>query len=148
MTDDKLLDLMGLRSKKKQAEQPKIVAVQPAPILDTPAPAGLDDDDEDFIVYGADRTRRPRLMLSLLQSDGISHHIPYPHIVRIMSCRDESITILTFGCTFTIEGDKLAGIVARLKRQDLSYIREGKGNNPAVAPDGTRVDKIKIEVDG
>jgi len=50
------------------------------------------------------------------------------------------MTVYTLACTVTLEGEKLGLILQRIKRGDLSYIREGSPRNPITAPDGVRVD--------
>ena len=103
-----------------------------------------DDDDimEDNPVYGCDRTRKPKMMLSFKKANKTTKHIPYPHILMVDETEGLFITIYTTACTVMIEGDKLDLIALRIKRGDCSYIAESN----TTAPDGVRVDLIKFDL--
>lgn len=107
----------------------------------------LVDGDEDLpiddnSVYGFDRTRKPKMMLSFRKANKTTRHIPYHHILMMDETEGQFITVYTHACTVTVEGENLGSIAYRIKRGDLSYIQEGA----AIAPDGARVDVIKFEV--
>lgn len=106
-----------------------------------------DDDElpvEDNPVYGFDRTRKPKMMLSFRKANKTTRHIPYQHILMMDESEGQTITVYTHACAITIEGEKLEPIAYRIKRGDLSYVQEGK----AVAQDGARVDVIRYEIPG
>lgn len=97
---------------------------------------------EDNPVYGFDRTRKPKTMLSFRKADKTKIHVPYPHILLVHEIGERFINVYTPACIITVEGEKLENIAYRIKRGDLSYIQEGT----ATAPDGVRVDLIKFDM--
>lgn len=106
----------------------------------------LADDElpiEDNQVYGFDRTRKPKMMLSFRKADKTKLHVPYPQILLVHEGGADFLTIHTHACTVTVEGENLENIAYRIKRGDLSYIQE----SPDTAPDGARVDNIKFDVE-
>ena len=110
------------------------------------SPAIAFDEDElpvdDNPVYGFDRTRKPKMMLSFRKANKTVRHIPYHHIYMMDETEGQFITVYTAACAITIEGERLEAIANRIKRGDLSYVQEGT----ATAPDGARVDAIRFEI--
>jgi len=106
------------------------------------------DDDElpidDTPVYGFDRMRKPKMMLSFRKANNSRRHIPYHHILMVDETEGKLITVYTHACAISVEGENLETIAYRIKRGDLSYVQE----STAPAPDGTRVDKIRFELPG
>lgn len=106
----------------------------------------LAEDDElpidDTPVYGFDRTRKPKMMLSFRKANKTARHIPYHQILMMDESEGQFITVYTHACTITVEGENLESIAYRIKRGDLSYIQESL----TPAPDGARVDEIRFDV--
>ncbi len=107
-------------------------------------PASSEEDlpVDDNQVYGFDRTRKPKMMLSFRKADKSKLHVPYPQILLVHEGGEGFLTIHTHACAVTVEGENLENIAYRIKRGDLSYIQE----SPDTAPDGARVDLIRFEV--
>jgi GH43 family beta-xylosidase len=113
----------------------------------SPLPVILEEEElpaEDNPVYGFDRTRKPKMMLSFRRANKTTRHIPYHHIYMVDETGGRFITVYTAACSVTIEGENLEAISRHIKRGDLSYIQEGT----ATAPDGAKVDAIKFEAPG
>jgi hypothetical protein len=123
MTDREVLTLIETKAK------PVIAGDNEPPVDDNP-------------VYGFDRTRKPKMMLEFISADASSVCIPYPQILRMSQSAGCFLSVYTSSGVITVEGVNLKSIASRIKRGDLSYIREGK----TTAPDGVRVDSIRFEV--
>jgi hypothetical protein len=133
----------------KEDEIDKLLGVKKAnlTLVENKGKTPIDDDElpiDDNPVYGFDRTRKPKMMLSFRKANKTTRHIPYQHILMMDETAGQLITVYTHACAITIEGENLEAIAYRIKRGDLSYIQEGT----ATAHDGARVDVINFEVPG
>ncbi len=115
------------------------------PLIKPKGKPAISEEDlpvDDNQVYGFDRTRKPKMMLSFRKADKSKLHVPYPQILLVHEGGEGFLTIHTHACAVTVEGENLENIAYRIKRGDLSYIQE----SPDTAPDGARVDLIRFEV--
>lgn len=146
---------MSLRDRflNQQKEEEKTKA-QPLPPdkhnseLDYETPETIDDNGEDVPnnrVYGSDRTRRQKTMLTFEKSDKSCIDIPYHQIIKVLRTNEKIITIYTHHDMIHIHGKNLFPIGQRIKYGSLSYVRESNRTNPEVTPDGTAVYSIVIE---
>lgn len=120
----------------------------PLPEEEAPALAGaadLEAPEEDNAVYGCDRTRRQKNMLSFRKADRTKRHIPYNQILMVDETDDVLLHVYTAYCVIIIEGRKLDLIGQRIKHGSLSYIQEGSKDKPIIAPDGACVYSITYE---
>ncbi len=99
---------------------------------------------QDNPVFGSDRTRKPKIVLTLRLISGFSRHIPYLHIIGCDDYKGEIISFHTIRYTAIIEGRKLSEIAERFKRGNLSYINEGGTKQPPASPNGAMIYKIKF----
>ncbi len=128
----------------------RILGGKPSPQNDNPPPLAVadlqSDSEEDFSVYGSDRTKRQKNMLSFCLASGTDIHLPYNQIRKVKSHEGALMQVFTTSSIITIEGKRLNLIAQRIKHGSLSYINEGGKNNPPHTPDGVCVYSI-VEVD-
>ena len=96
----------------------------------------------DFFVYGSDRTKRAKNMLSFYLLNETIIDIPYIQIRKVKAHQNALIQLFTGDSIITIEGTKVNFIRERIKHGSLSYVREGGKKNPPQTPDGVAVYSI------
>jgi len=124
-------------AKKKELETPQAVAAVLA-----------DDDSEDVannLVFGSDRTKRQKNMLSFRKKNNHWRHIPYNQILLVDDREGLNITVFTHLFTIIIKGVNLRPISERIKHGSLSYVQESSKASPIKTDDGTAVYSIAFE---
>lgn len=109
-------------------------------------PIVADDDIEpDNAVYGSDKTRRQKNMLSFRKANNTRRHIPYPHILMVDVSEGLFLTVYSHGCVVTVEGKNLDLVGERIKHGTLSYIQESSKTKPVYSPDGVAIFAIEYD---
>jgi hypothetical protein len=129
----------GIPPETPEAEKLTLVVENPPPVADL---STADDLEIDFFVYGSDRTKRAKTMLSLYLLNETIIDIPYIQIRKVKSQQNALIQLFTGDSIITIEGTKVNLIRERIKHGSLSYVREGGKRNPPQTPDGVAVYSI------
>jgi hypothetical protein len=132
--------LTELNKHKEAAPETEPQAVgNPPPVADH---STTDDIELDFFVYGSDRTKRVKNMLSFYLLNETIIDVPYIQIRKVKSHQNALIQLFTGDSIITIEGTKVNFIRERIKHGSLSYVREGGKKNPPQTPDGVAVYSI------
>lgn len=119
----------------------KVLGLKPSAVV-------LENMEEDFSVYGSDRTKRTKTMLTLLLREDRELNIAYPQILFVDVQKQCILTIFTTFGVIKLHGKRLDLISKRIKHGSLSYIVEGGKENPPQTPDGVCVFEINIEIRG
>lgn len=115
-------------------------AVEKTAEYQPPTPANdVEEIEPDNAVYGSDKTRRPKTMLSFRKANNTRRHIPYPHIYLVDESEGIFLTLHSHGCIVKIEGKNLNLVAERIKHGTLSYIQESNRANPVYSPDGVAI---------
>jgi hypothetical protein len=149
-TDD-IVNAFRARQKQQEVEE-DMKKEKEKPAVENPPPSAdlaiAADFEEDFFVYGSDKTKRQKNMLSLVMLDNRVLHLPYNQIMFVDVQHTRLLSIYTHFGIISIEGKKLDLIAQRIKHGSLSYINEGGKKKPPVTPDGVAVYSIFVEIVG
>jgi hypothetical protein len=115
-------------------------AVEKTAEYQPPTPANdVEEIEPDNAVYGSDKTRRPKTMLSFRKANNTRRHIPYPHIYLVDESEGLFLTVHSNGCVVKVEGQNLNLVAERIKHGTLSYIQESSKTKPVYSPDGVAI---------
>jgi hypothetical protein len=120
--------------------------------VDNPPPSAdlsiAEDSEADYSVYGSDRTKRQKNMISLVMLDNRVVHLPYNQIMFVDVQHSKLLSIYAHFGIISITGKGLDLIAQRLKHGSLSYINEGGKTKPPQTPDGVCVYSITVDIVG